>query len=147
MVGHHDWNESNIQYCLDSYIGRCSLTHPFFLNFCCVRLLQTLSEDDLDSNSNEDAPRWNIPKPGQKVTDDKPVSREQEQIRSISGDCAICYYQYTPGDRITWSSNPNCIHCYHSRCVQAWLLPWQERNRLCPCCRQSYCVEYPVDCG
>lgn len=112
---------------------------------------KTLSEDDIvsdNSDTNEEAPRWNIPKPGEKVSDTAVISdsnndndNNNQATRSIAGECVICYYHYRPGDTVTWSGNPNCIHSYHTHCVEAWLLPWEERNQLCPCCRQSYCCE------
>jgi hypothetical protein len=48
--------------------------------------------------------------------------------------CAICLKEYTVGDEIGWSHNPDCNHAFHYECILEWL----SRHDECPCCRNSY---------
>lgn len=61
-----------------------------------------------------------------------------ETTRLVPGDCVICMHEYQVGDKVVWSSNPKCIHCYHSGCIKAWMEPWDDKSKRCPCCRQSF---------
>lgn len=98
---------------------------------------KTLEANDVEKDGNDDT-YWHIPKPGTKMNSEF-QERNKTNLRPIDDECAICMNQYTCGDRINWSANPNCMHCFHSDCITAWLLPSEPRNQLCPCCRQSYC--------
>ena len=90
--------------------------------------------------------------------------------RSCPIFCAICLMEYSPSDRISWSSNPQCTHCFHEDCVVQWLVslgrtksknqrfsddPNEEQlfnyHLECPCCRQEFIsrgkAELPDVCG
>jgi hypothetical protein len=103
-----------------------------------------------------------VPLPGQENTNDEEAVSTRRQV--ING-CAICLSTFTPEERITWSSNPDCAHIFHHDCVLHWFLTVgrkSQRNRrrmnpemsetealdmickfpmLCPCCRQSFWIE------
>ncbi|CAB9526746.1 NADPH Oxidase [Seminavis robusta] len=124
---------------------------------------KVLTSTDLDEDNKEEIPYWRVPKAGHEnaPSEDRKQARDQEtsctanddttccssnhdddnnnNLRSVPGECAICFQDYCTGDKIIWSSNPNCVHCYHAECLRQWLLPWRDRNRLCPCCRLPYC--------
>ncbi|CAB9499915.1 NADPH Oxidase [Seminavis robusta] len=91
---------------------------------------------------------WKLPLPesqntiicDQDAADHGPVAlvEADKNFRLVTEDCAICMHPYHAGERIVWSSNPSCIHCYHFACLQAWMEPWDARSKRCPCCRQSF---------
>jgi len=56
--------------------------------------------------------------------------------RQCSRLCAVCLTQYESGDTIVWSSNSECQHVFHEKCIISWLM--RKRNQLCPCCRQHF---------
>lgn len=94
-----------------------------------------------------------VPMPGQEDT---------EKRRYVPNGCSICLSCLEPGEKITWSSNPDCTHVYHHDCVIHWFLTVGRKaqcKRLrqdpetrvtkemlcdfpmtCPCCRQPFCV-------
>jgi hypothetical protein len=88
-------------------------------------------------DDDEDIMKWTIPLAG------IPLCQQQEesQLRQVMGMCAICLTPYACKETLAWSSNPDCIHCFHEKCVVSWLL--KRRNigtQPCPCCRQSFVV-------
>ncbi len=56
--------------------------------------------------------------------------------RNVPISCAICLSKYKVGDEVTWSSNPECKHCFHKGCISQWLS--KKDNSLCPCCRREF---------
>jgi hypothetical protein len=48
--------------------------------------------------------------------------------------CSICLAEYQERDEICWSQNPDCMHVFHYRCIEAWLL----KCDTCPCCRSNF---------
>lgn len=83
----------------------------------------------------------------------------------VIDECPICHEEHEVGDRVCHSSNPECRHVYHERCIVAWLvtLGWtrskgrsapgrlskarggraEGRELLdydleCPCCRRDF---------
>jgi len=125
-------------------------------------------------NSDEDAvDKWWIPAPGVTAYDDKgshgsaaAAATENEDTarhcrrrrRLVVGTCGICLDSFDTSSSddsssaqlqrqttVSWSSNPDCVHCFHTGCVQAWLLrtykirrPKHASKHPCPCCRQSF---------
>jgi hypothetical protein len=83
------------------------------LAVACRRYRSTLSEQDKDDDDDD---RWNV------------------RGCSVEGTCAICLNQYTTGDDVIFSSNPNCQHVFHGECILSWL----AKRRQCPCCRQVF---------
>lgn len=70
------------------------------------------------------------------------MDEELGQLRLGNGKlvpncCAICLCDYQPGEIVTWSSNPRCIHAFHRECVTDWLIKMQPETP-CPCCRQEF---------
>lgn len=51
--------------------------------------------------------------------------------------CAICLASYQVGERVVWSSNPDCPHAFHLTCMLDWLVKMQQ-GTPCPCCRQEF---------
>ena len=48
--------------------------------------------------------------------------------------CAICVAAYEHDDKICWSNNTQCHHCFHMACIAEWLILHEE----CPCCRLPF---------
>eukprot|EP00529_Nitzschia_sp_RCC80_P001627 CAMPEP_0113488784 /NCGR_PEP_ID=MMETSP0014_2-20120614/26196_1 /TAXON_ID=2857 /ORGANISM="Nitzschia sp." /LENGTH=372 /DNA_ID=CAMNT_0000382509 /DNA_START=109 /DNA_END=1227 /DNA_ORIENTATION=- /assembly_acc=CAM_ASM_000159 len=74
--------------------------------------------------------------------DDDDSMHESGRLRLKNGSlvpncCAICLMSYDVGDKVIWSSNPNCAHAFHQDCVVGWLVKMQPETP-CPCCRQEF---------
>jgi hypothetical protein len=96
-----------------------------------------------------------VPLPGQVVNESTDVSTSSRQ--AVNG-CTICLTRIVAEEKITWSSNPQCLHVFHHDCVKNWFLAVgrkETRRRqqqaatsewdqictfptLCPCCRQPF---------
>ena len=113
---------------------------------CPQILYQILKESDMAPEATNDEclvdyhpkdansmTRWKVPYPGSRN-----INNTQSNLRTVPGDCIVCFQRYKIGDRVLWSSNPKCVHCYHVDCLQAWMQPWSHHHQKCPCCRQEY---------
>ena len=74
--------------------------------------------------------------------------------RDVPRFCAICLSKISIGERVTWSSNSECTHIFHTDCIQQWLSALGKKNVKslsspptkeqllrgldCPCCRQPF---------
>mmetsp|Transcript_2011 Transcript_2011/g.4622 ORF Transcript_2011/g.4622 Transcript_2011/m.4622 type:complete len:318 (-) Transcript_2011:1337-2290(-) len=59
--------------------------------------------------------------------------------------CAICIESYKQGDNVIWSSNNDCIHCFHRECfvraASTATVKLEKDDPLClpcPVCRQTF---------
>jgi hypothetical protein len=48
--------------------------------------------------------------------------------------CCICLIPFEPDDLVGRSANPDCLHLYHQKCIEEWLVKSNE----CPCCRGKF---------
>jgi len=72
-----------------------------------------------------------------------PGLQAAQVLRDVAGECAICISSYKIGDDVVWSSNPLCEHCFHTACMEKWLME-QLAGSLCPCCRRDFVID-PLD--
>jgi hypothetical protein len=89
-------------------------------------------------------------------------------MRWAAGSCTVCLGSYQIGESVTWSSNPDCEHCFHTSCIEEWVLrrrPQKNNHRrrrvegadnhedddeddpLCPNCRRPFVVVGPFEGG
>ena len=47
--------------------------------------------------------------------------------------CHICLDHFRVGEEISWSNVSKCEHCFHSQCINEWLL----KHQACPLCRAN----------
>lgn len=84
-------------------------------------------------------------------------------MRWASWTCTICLGAYHVGESVTWSSNSECDHCFHTSCIEEWLLrrpPYRPPRRqqaretggnsyavpACPNCRRDFVKDpYEID--
>ena len=84
-------------------------------------------------SANEDgAESLVLPVPGKCIT----AATEQSHTRDVAAICAICLSNYMVGSVAVWSSNSNCQHVFHEKCIVSWFV--KNRERQCPCCRQHF---------
>ena len=63
-----------------------------------------------------------------------PVKDEQGNGRIVDGQCAICFSDYEPDDKVVWSGL-QCQHAFHADCLLPWLAKGKKR---CPTCRHWF---------
>lgn len=87
------------------------------------------SDDDNKSNSKENNNDDDIEMQRQLATEDDDGDDEIEKKKSspflpqrrLRGGCAICLSNsFEKNQKITWSSNTNCIHMFHHQCLLEW---------------------------
>lgn len=66
-----------------------------------------------------------------------PSPEEEDLLKSVPNNCAICLSEYVSGDTIVTSCNPMCPHAFHQECIVEWLVKMQV-GAPCPCCRRTF---------
>lgn len=136
-------------------------------NFDCVDVFGCDETDKKPSDKEEKKSRIRLFRGKDKMIDANEgpkVATEVEVKIKVKGEkrscpifCAICLAEFEPSERVSWSSNPNCTHVFHSDCVVEWLVSLgrtkskhvrfsEEPNEAqllkyqleCPCCRQAF---------
>jgi len=137
---------------------------------CCDRDAVYSIDDDrgkmIAANKNATTSnRWKLPIAGTLLMPEKEQKEERQKMlyREVEGECAICLGQFFCGDSVVWSSNADCLHCFHHDCILSWLLQERQRRRrrrnistdaaaaaavgtkkACPCCRRPFIVSSPA---
>lgn len=116
---------------------------------------------DCDDNSQCQHSSFCIPLAGQRLA--KGEGEMTQLPRRIESDgCAICMNPLDVGQKVVWSSNPECSHVFHHQCLLDWFLAvgakkWKVQAarhiemdpvsleqeiskfpKLCPICRRDY---------
>jgi hypothetical protein len=82
---------------------------------------------------------WRVPRPGATLKKHHEMKkRSVTSWRNVPGECAICLRDWDVGERVSWSSNGACVHCFHSDCIVEWLAYRTRAGQQCPCCRQPF---------
>jgi hypothetical protein len=68
---------------------------------------------------------------------DRKNAIEEEELKSVPNNCAICLSEYVSGDTIVTSCDPMCPHAFHQECIVEWLVKMQV-GAPCPCCRRTF---------
>ncbi|KAL1535495.1 RING-H2 finger protein ATL66-like [Salvia divinorum] len=66
------------------------------------------------------------------------VLHNQTESIASDGECCICLGIFGDGDKVKLL--PRCQHCFHSECVDMWLVT----HSSCPLCRAAIRVDSPV---
>ena len=81
---------------------------------------------------------------------DKVIGNDGNCRREVPIFCAICLGEYTISEKVSWSSNSDCPHVFHRKCIYQWfltLLKSESREEVvpqtptkleCPMCRQDF---------
>ena len=64
-----------------------------------------------------------------------PVNDETGNLRIVDGQCAICFSEYEPDDKVVRAGLEPCQHAFHADCILPWLAFGKKR---CPTCRQWF---------
>ena len=66
---------------------------------------------------------------GEEIGDSDETSSNDDQ--TTLHPCHICLDHFQIGEDISWSNVSKCEHCFHTRCINEWLL----KHQACPLCR------------
>jgi hypothetical protein len=83
-------------------------------------------EEDDDKDDNKDV----------KASSATTSSLMEDDLQSPA--CPICMEPFRPGDAVCLPTNERCNHNFHVECMKDWLM----KHAQCPCCRESYLLEY-----
>ena len=64
-----------------------------------------------------------------------PVNDKTGNSRIVDGQCAICFSEYEPDDKVVRAGMEQCQHAFHADCILPWLAFGKKR---CPTCRQWF---------
>jgi hypothetical protein len=93
------------------------------------RTTTTTTETDDNSDNEKDVVYWVLPPPGE------PLEKHQPECgRHVPGSCVVCLNLFQIGERVAYSPNPKCQHCFHFECIGKWM----TRQGECPCCRREW---------
>lgn len=114
-----------------------------------------LTTSDGISNGDKAQPQYThivVPSSGHKRYD-KPgtdQNKKDEDRREAPIFCAICLKEYKIQDEVSWSTNADCTHVFHRKCISQWCVTLLKRNARtkvitqtrtkleCPMCRQEF---------
>jgi Ring finger domain len=125
---------------------------------------------DLTSEINDDcAIMIKVPLSGEPEPTEDEIDIENVTERRVPAVCVICLSSFQSSDRIIWSSNVDCCHVFHEKCILDWFRVFgrdkferarRERSRQsqqdvptnsnsintfpfsCPICRQDFIAPY-----
>lgn len=122
-------------------------------------------DDDLASakDSTSASTTLKLPSSGTKLVVDDALSCHDDNVseepnhsvplRDVRPECPICLSEVTVGERMSWSPEEGCHHCFHEECITEWLMtlgkdvPVQLQKDLsiqcdfkmqCPVCRGDF---------
>ena len=123
-----------------------------------------LSSMDCDDSSQYQHSSFCIPLAGQRLAEGG--CEAMKLPRRIESDgCAVCMNTLDVGQKVVWSSNPECPHVFHQQCLLDWFAAvgakkWKAKAarhieldsislqkevckfpKLCPICRRDYFLE------
>lgn len=118
---------------------------------------------ECDDNSQCHHHSFCIPKAGQRLGGECGAMNLPRRIESDG--CAVCMNPLDIGQKVVWSSNPECSHVFHQQCLLDWFVTvgakkWRTQAarhlemdpsslheeickfpKLCPICRRNYFLE------
>lgn len=99
----------------------------------------TLSSDSASPSPASRGKREKKQRKGQaQANESSSLSESRRFLRRFHAEqekgCSICLCDYSDGDHICFSHNPNCTHFFHIECITDWLIT----HDVCPYCREDY---------
>ena len=72
------------------------------------------------------------------ATEESKQEIQEMALDPEDGDvCSICLAPFKDRDKISWSTNENCTHTFHKKCISDWLF----KHTDCPLCREVFLCE------
>eukprot|EP00746_Dinoflagellata_sp_MGD_P164387 gnl/MRDRNA2_/MRDRNA2_92984_c0_seq1.p1 gnl/MRDRNA2_/MRDRNA2_92984_c0~~gnl/MRDRNA2_/MRDRNA2_92984_c0_seq1.p1 ORF type:complete len:307 (+),score=46.08 gnl/MRDRNA2_/MRDRNA2_92984_c0_seq1:103-921(+) len=99
--------------------------------------LKAIQDADMLHRWGEPAPLFDVDLQGMSTDCIAALPTEEVGARNRrgSGNCPICLSAFVPGEKMR--RLPGCEHCFHRACVDLWLV----RNKNCPMCKKTVCME------